>query len=31
MAPESLLRLSIGLEYVDDLVADLNQALAVVR
>jgi cystathionine gamma-synthase len=26
-APESLLRLSIGLEYVDDLVTDLDQAL----
>jgi cystathionine gamma-synthase len=29
MAPESLLRLSIGLEYVDDLIADLEQALRV--
>ena len=28
-APESLLRLSIGLEHVDDLIADLDQALAV--
>lgn len=30
MAPESLLRLSIGLEYVDDLIADLDQALQTV-
>ena len=28
-APESLLRLSIGLEHVDDLIADLSQALRV--
>ncbi len=28
-APESLLRLSIGIEHVDDLIADLDQALAV--
>jgi cystathionine gamma-synthase len=27
-APESLLRLSVGIEHVDDLVADLDQALA---
>ena len=27
MAPESLLRLSIGLEHVDDLITDLDRAL----
>lgn len=27
LAPESLLRLSVGLEHVDDLIADLDQAL----
>jgi len=26
-SPESLLRLSIGLEHADDLIADLDQAL----
>ena len=31
IAPESLLRLSIGLEHVDDLIADLDQALTLVR
>ncbi len=31
MASESLLRLSIGLEHVDDLIADLKQALATAR
>jgi cystathionine gamma-synthase len=30
-APESLLRLSIGLEHVDDLIADVAQALRVLR
>jgi cystathionine gamma-synthase len=28
VTPESLLRLSVGLEHVDDLIADLDQALA---
>jgi cystathionine gamma-synthase len=30
MAPESLLRLSIGLEYAEDLITDLDQALGVI-
>jgi cystathionine gamma-synthase len=28
-APDNLLRLSVGLEHPDDLIADLEQALAV--
>jgi cystathionine gamma-synthase len=27
-APENLLRISVGLEHADDLIADLQQALA---
>ena len=27
VSPDNLIRISVGIEYVDDLIADLNQAL----